>query len=41
MFCKYKNILGEPKKGLHNYRFLGVAVVDLLLTILLAYIIYS
>ena len=40
MFCKYKNIVGEPKKGVHSYRFLGLAIVDVILTILLAYIIY-
>lgn len=40
MFCKYKNILGEPKKGIHSYRLFGIAIIDVLLTILLAYIIY-
>jgi hypothetical protein len=37
--CKYKNILGEPGKGVHSYRLFGVAIVDLLLTIIAAYII--
>ena len=36
---KYKNALGEPKKGIHSYRFMGVAIVDVLMTILLAYFI--
>jgi hypothetical protein len=39
MLCKYKNIFGEPKKGVHKYRFFGMAAVDLFLTILLAILI--
>lgn len=35
-FCKYKDILGKPKTGLHSYRVFNIAVVDFLLTILLA-----
>ena len=35
-FCKYKDILGEPGKGLHSHRVFGIAIVDVLLTILLA-----
>ena len=35
-FCKYKDILGKPKTGLHSYRVFDIAVVDFLLTILLA-----
>ena len=35
-FCKYKDILGKPGKGLHSYRVCNIAIVDLLLTILLA-----
>ena len=38
LFCKYKNVFGEPGKGVHSYRFLGVAIVDVLLTIIGAYI---
>lgn len=34
--CKYKNILGKPGTGLHSYRIMNIAVVDVLLTILLA-----
>ena len=32
--CKYKNSLGEPGKGIHSYRFAGLAVADVLLTII-------
>ena len=37
--CKYKNILGEPNKGVHSYRLFGVAIVDVIMTIVAAYII--
>ena len=37
--CKWKNILGEPGKGPHSIRFFGVAIVDVLLTIALAFFI--
>jgi hypothetical protein len=36
--CKYKNILGEPDKGVHSFRIFNIAIVDVLLTILAAYI---
>ena len=37
--CKYKNIFGAEKTGPHKYRFLGMAIVDLILTIIGALII--
>jgi hypothetical protein len=37
--CKYKNIFGEPGKGAHKYRIFNIAIVDTLLTVLLAYVI--
>lgn len=37
--CKYKDIAGEPGKGIHSHRFMGMAAVDLILTILGAVII--
>lgn len=36
--CKYKDILGKPGQGLHSYRIFNIAIVDVLLTILAAYI---
>jgi len=39
MFCKYKNILGQPNKGIHKYRIFNMAVMDILFTIIGAYII--
>lgn len=37
--CKYKNALGIPNTGVHSYRLFGVAVFDVILTILAAIII--
>lgn len=37
LFCKYKNLLGEPRKGIHSYRVWDIAVFDVLLTFALAY----
>ena len=39
MFCKYKNILGEPNKGVHSYKILNIAVVDVILTLIISKII--
>jgi hypothetical protein len=36
MFCKYKDALGKPNKGVHSYRIFNIAVVDVLLTIIVA-----
>jgi hypothetical protein len=36
---QYKNIFGESRTGPHSYRFMDFAIVDTLLTIILAYII--
>jgi len=38
-FCKYKNILGIPGEGIHKYRFLNMALADILLTLLASIII--
>ena len=37
--CKYKNSLGIPNKGIHYYRLFGVAIVDVIMTIIAAKII--
>ena len=39
MLCKYKDALGKPNQGIHQYRFLGVAIVDVIMTIIAAFII--
>ena len=37
--CKYKNILGEPDKGVHSYRLFGLAIMDVIMTIVAAFVI--
>ena len=37
--CRYKNIFGAPNTGAHSYRFFNIAIVDVILTILAAFII--
>lgn len=37
--CKYQNALGIPNKGIHSYRLFGVAIVDVIFTIIGAMII--
>jgi hypothetical protein len=32
MFCKYRHIFGEERKGFHSYRFLDIAIGDFILT---------
>ena len=36
MDCRYQDALGIPNEGVHSYRFLGVAIVDVMMTILVA-----
>jgi hypothetical protein len=37
--CKYKDLLGEPGKGIHSYRIFNIAIADVVLTILAALLI--
>jgi len=37
---KYKYFFGKPGEGLHRYRFLDFAIVDVVATIVVAYIIH-
>lgn len=39
MLCKYKNVLGKVNTGLHSYRILDIAVIDVILTVILAYVV--
>jgi len=32
--CKYKHIFGAEKTGVHQYRLFGIAIMDLLFTII-------
>lgn len=36
--CPFKDIFGKPGEGVHSVRFLGLAAVDLFLTLLVAFI---
>jgi len=38
-FCKYKHALGKPNTGIHALRFKNIAIIDVLLTIILAIVI--
>ncbi len=40
MLCQYSEMLGKPKEGLHSYRIFDIAVVDVILTFIGAYILY-
>jgi fatty acid desaturase len=40
MLCKYKDILGKPGEGLHKYRIFNLAIFDIILTIIGAFLIY-
>jgi len=37
--CKYRNALGVPGKGVHSLRLGGVAIMDVVMTLVGAYII--
>jgi len=37
--CKYRNALGEPGKGIHSYRLFGVAIADVVMTVVGAFMI--
>jgi hypothetical protein len=36
--CKYKDVLGVPGKGVHSYRIFNIAIADVVMTIIGAYI---
>jgi hypothetical protein len=40
MLCPYKNILGKVGEGAHSYRIYNIAIVDVLLTIIAAFILH-
>jgi uncharacterized protein YqhQ len=37
--CPYRNMFGATSNGVHSYRLLNIAVVDVVFTVLAAYII--
>jgi len=36
--CQYRDIFGKPGQGLHAYRIFNIAIVDLLLTVIMAFV---
>ena len=40
MLCQYRDIFGKVGQGVHSYRIFNIAIVDVLLTVLLAYILH-
>lgn len=40
MLCKYKDIFGKVGEGVHSYRVFNIAIIDVLLTILSAFLIH-
>ena len=37
--CKYKHIFGKEREGIHSYRFMDIAIMDVLFTFIGAIII--
>jgi len=37
--CKYKDALGKPGVGIHSYRFFNIAIADVIMTFIGAFII--
>lgn len=38
LLCRYKDALGVPGKGVHSYRVMNVAIVDVIMTLIGAFI---
>jgi hypothetical protein len=38
MLCKYKDIFGKAGEGVHSYRIFNIAIIDVLSTVLVAYL---
>jgi multisubunit Na+/H+ antiporter MnhF subunit len=36
--CPYKYIIGKPGEGVHSYRLFDIAMVDVIVTLIFAYI---
>ena len=39
MLCQYKNIFGLVGEGAHSFRIFDIAIVDVIMTFIVAYII--
>jgi hypothetical protein len=40
MFCQYRDALGKVNQGIHSYRFMNVAIIDVLSTLFGGYLIH-
>jgi type IV secretory pathway TrbL component len=40
MLCKYKDALGIPGEGVHSIRLFNIAVVDVILTFLVSFLVW-
>lgn len=40
MLCEYANIFGKPHEGPHSFRIFNLAIVDILATIIAAFLLY-
>jgi hypothetical protein len=38
--CKYHDIFGKPREGVHSFRIFDLAVVDVVGTVIIAYVIH-
>lgn len=36
--CRYKNIIGEPGTGIHKYRVMNIAIVDVIVTLVITFV---
>ena len=39
MFCEYSEIFGKVNEGVHSYKIMNIAMVDVIATIIVAYLI--
>ena len=39
--CPFKNIFGKPKEGAHKFRIFDIAIIDVIGTLLLAFLFYK
>ena len=35
--CPYKNLFGKPGEGIHSYRIANIAILDIMVTMIFAY----
>jgi hypothetical protein len=36
--CKYKDLFGKPGQGIHSYRIFNIAIVDVIATVIGAFV---